>query len=170
MFHYICCFEEDIKTHKELRWRIFNWPLFFWVSICIFGIFSALIVGGIYGINANNAMLATYSFVMSTAFVIPCIQMGCHVLKFFKGKKKCSKINVKFLENNIVVNDDIEISYYDIKRIIKTKNYIVLILQDENRGRMFLPIKKNACNCNWETLIDFVNDKRKRDKELKPTR
>lgn len=169
MYNYFCCFQEDKNTHKELRWRIFNWSLFFWVSICVVGMFAALIVGGIYGINQNNIPLAAYSFVMSSAFVIPCLQLVYYVWRFFAGKKSYAKIDAKFLEDIISVNEKLTIPYSQIKRIIKTKNYLLLIRQDEKKNQTYLPIKKDACNCNWKTLIHFIDVKRKQQTIPRPT-
>jgi hypothetical protein len=164
MYHYFCAFTEDDSTYQEIRHKIFGWGFFLFVGMMIVGVFASLIIGGIYGLNIGNNMLATYSFVMSTAFIIPCVQLIVFFVNYFRKKGTANQINAHFYDECISVNDSLKIAYTDVKKVTQTSNYIILYVNEPNKPHKYLPIKKDALNCNPETLICFLKEKRKENR------
>ena len=165
MFHYICSFIDDESTHKEIRHKVFGWGFFCFCAFMVIGMFASLICGGIYGISINNTTLATYSLVMSAAFIIPCIQLVCFFIKFFHSKHEPKNVTLAFLDDHIEINKQTQYVYGHIKKIAQTKNYLIIFIQETNKPYIYIPVKKDSLNCNPGTLITFLRQKRKESKQ-----
>ena len=164
MVHYHNKFRETPEMYQEIKWKLLNWKLVGLVSGVLFAFVGGLIYAGILAIQQNNKIAMIYSFVMAIATLLSWATIvPAKIMSVLKAKKTSSNIEVQFGDENIRLISESEIkkqtSYKNIKRVEESKNYYLIIFEDEEKLLTYLPVKKDSFLTQSDNFLNFIKNK-----------
>lgn len=157
-----CHYVKTPEMHKELRWRTLNWPLLVTVSAVTITMISVLVTLGIYGISVENTLMSIYCFVAASIFFFPSLQIPWVVILHMKMPKKFGQVDMVFHDDRIEIKDKTNSdsrAYSCVEKIKETPDFFLIIFKNEKKELSFLPVKKDALNCDSATFKEFVAGK-----------
>ena len=150
------------ETHKELRWKTLDWPLLIYFAIAVIGIGVALSMGIAFGVIQNMPLLVAYCVVVMVLFFIALLRVPLTTAKNVRAPKRFKNVNTVFHDDKIEIKSRKKSSakkYESVERLDETENFFIIVLNNEESGLSFLPVKKDGLNCDPEVFKGFIAEK-----------
>lgn len=156
--HYI----ETPESHMELRWHTIHWPMVLGFATIMFAVVIGLAIGGVFCIIKSNILLGICCCCVALLFSIPSLQIPRAIIAHLRIPKKYGKANMEFGQDAVAVyvkDKTITRSYGEMKQLKETKNFFVIVFENTDKDRSYLPVKKSGLNCEPEEFREFVKKK-----------
>ena len=164
MVHYHNKFNGTPEMFQEIKWKLINWKVVGLASGVLFAFAGGLIYAGVLGIQQNNNIATIYSFVMAAAVLLAwATTIPIKIIALVRRNDTFSEIETQFGDEVIKLLSNSEIKkqtpYKSIKSVKESKNYYLIIFENEEKLQSYLPVKKDSFLTQSDNFVNFIKQK-----------